>query len=94
MSRLPQRKSNKPKVRALLGVGLDNRDGHKRITRGEKFAIVGGSAETHERMTEGVVKTMEKLQRKGRELEDAEPREIAELLRENLPGKSGGEKSQ
>jgi hypothetical protein len=84
-NRLPV--SKKAKLRALLGVGLDNKDGHKRITRGEKFAIVGGSAETHERMTESVVKTMEKLQRKGKELEDAEPKEVAELLRENLPDK-------
>ncbi len=84
-SRLPA--SKKTKIRALFGVGLDNKDGHKRITRGEKFAILGGSAETHERMTEGVVKTMEKLQRKGKELEDAEPREVAELLRENTPDK-------
>jgi len=82
-SRLPE--SKKPKIHALLGVGLDGRDGHKRLTKGEKFAIVGGSRETHERMTEGVVKTMERLQRKGRELEDAEPGEIADLLLENLP---------
>jgi len=86
-SRIPEQHNRKAKVRGLLGVGLDGKDGHKRITRGEKFAIVGGSADTHERMTEGVVKTMEHLQRKGRELEDAEPREIAELLRENLPSK-------
>jgi len=31
------------KVAGLLGVGLDNADGHKRITTGERFAIVGGS---------------------------------------------------
>jgi hypothetical protein len=38
-------------------------------------------------MTEGVVKTLEKLSRKGKTLEEAEPAEIADLLRENLPGK-------
>ncbi len=27
----------------LLGVGLDNRDGHQRITRGDNFCLVGGS---------------------------------------------------
>ncbi|HTB63002.1 MAG TPA: hypothetical protein VK737_05380 [Opitutales bacterium] len=86
-SRLPSSKKSKPKIHALLGVGLDGSDGHKRVTKGEKFAIVGGSAETHERMTEGVVKTMERLHRKGKELEEAEPGEIAELLRESLPGK-------
>ena len=36
----------------MLGVGLDNQDGQKRITKGENFVLVGGSEETHERMTE------------------------------------------
>ncbi len=69
----------------LLGLGLDNKDGHKRITEGEKFAIVGGCAETHERMTETVVKTFEDLKRRGKELEQAEPKEVAELLHKNDP---------
>ncbi len=86
-ARLPAPKKPKPKIHALVGVGLDGRDGHQRITRGEKFVILGGSRETHERMTESVVKTVERLHRKGKELEDAEPREIADLLRENLPEK-------
>jgi hypothetical protein len=72
-------------MRALVGVGLDQRDGHKRLTRGEKFAVVGGSAETHERLTETLVKTFEDLGRQGREIEEAEPREIAELIQKNLP---------
>ena len=42
---------------ALLGLGFDNDDGHKRITTGDEFAIVGGSEQTHERMTETVIKT-------------------------------------
>ena len=37
----------------ILGVGLDT-DGHKRITTGENFALVGGTSETHEVMTEKV----------------------------------------
>ncbi|GBL26693.1 hypothetical protein EMGBS8_06410 [Verrucomicrobiota bacterium] len=45
----------------LLGLGLDNSDQHKRITQGEGFSLVGGSQETHERMTETVVKTVEDL---------------------------------
>ena len=50
-----------------LGVGLDNEDGHKRITTGEQFAIVGGSAETHERATETFIKTFEELKTLPRE---------------------------
>lgn len=69
----------------MLGVGLDNKDGHKRVTKADKFAIVGGSAETHERMTETLVKTFEDLKHKGKALEEAHPKEIAELLHKNTP---------
>ena len=69
----------------LVGVGLDNQDGHKRITQGEKFAIVGGSAETHERMTETVVKTFEELKQRGKSLEKVEPNELAEILDKSTP---------
>jgi hypothetical protein len=85
MSHRLSRQPAPKKVRALLGVGLDQRDGHKRVTQGEKFAILGGSRETHERLTETVVKTMEDISRKGQELEDTEPREIADLLHKNTP---------
>ena len=67
----------------LLGLGLDNTDDHKRITRGEGFSLVGGTHETHERMTETVIKTVEDLQRKGRTIPSADPREIADLLRKH-----------
>ena len=70
---------------ALLGVGLDNADGHKRITTGEKFAILGGSAETHERMTETVVKTFEELKTRRKQLESVSPSELAEILHKSTP---------
>ncbi len=73
------------KTAGIVGLGLDNEDGHKRLTRGEKFVIAGGSEETHDRMTETVVKTFEDLKRKGRELEEAAPKEVAELLAKNTP---------
>ncbi|WP_309399257.1 hypothetical protein [Cerasicoccus maritimus] len=80
------RQNSQPKRKAaLLGVGLDNKDGHKRITQAEKFAVVGGSEETHDRMTETLIKTCEDLKRKGRELEDAAPKEVADLLHKNTP---------
>ncbi len=69
----------------LLGVGLDNEDGHKRLTRAEKFSIVGGSEETHDKMTETLVKTFEDLKIKGKELEDTEKDELVELLDRNTP---------
>lgn len=70
---------------ALLGVGLDGTDGHKRITKSEKFAIVGGSEETHDRMTETLVKTFEDLKKRGRQLEETSHKEVAELIHKNTP---------
>jgi hypothetical protein len=70
---------------ALLGLGLDNDDGHKRITTGENFAILGGSAETHEKMTETVVKTFEELKRRRKPLVAVEPKELAEILDKSTP---------
>jgi hypothetical protein len=65
---------------------LDATDQHRRITRGEGFSLVGGSEETHERMTETVIKTSEDLSRKGRSIADAGPEELAELLRKHDRG--------
>lgn len=69
----------------LLGIGLDNTDGHKRLTRAEKFSIVGGSEETHERMTETLIKTFEELKGRGKELEQTEKEELADILARNTP---------
>ena len=67
----------------LIGLGLDAQDKHKRITRGEGFHLVGGSEDTHDRMTETVIKTTEDLGKKGRTIADAHPEELAELLRKH-----------
>ena len=77
----------RPKSRpgALLGLGLDNDDGHKRITTGEQFAILGGSAETHERMTETVVKTFEELKQRGKHLSEVPKVELAEIIKKASP---------
>lgn len=84
--RLPQsHPQQKQKVAALVGIGMDNKDGHKRLTQGEKFVVAGGSEETHDRMTETLVKTFEDLKRTGKQLEDAEPKEVGELLAKNTP---------
>ena len=76
-------KSNRenPK-KVLLGVGLDNQDGHKRITKGDNFCLVGGSEETHEVMTETAVKFNEKLSRKGKTLDDLSREEFLDMMRE------------
>lgn len=83
MKKAPRRR--KPKSAHLLGVGLDNEDGHKRITSADQFTIVGGSEETHGRMTETVIKTFETLKRRGKTLHGVEPRELAEIIHKSTP---------
>jgi hypothetical protein len=70
------------KMAMMLGVGLDGQDGHKRVTRGDNFCLVGGSEETHEAMTETAVKINEKLARKGKHLSEVSREEFADMLRE------------
>jgi hypothetical protein len=63
------RRRRRPTVNGILGLGLDNEDGHKRITTGEQFVLLGGSEDTHGRMTEMVIKTFEELKRRHKRLE-------------------------
>ena len=79
------RRRRRAQVRGILGVGLDNEDGHKRITTGEKFVLVGGSQDTHECMTETMVKTFEELKRREKKLEQVEPRELDEIIESARP---------
>ena len=81
----PARRRRKPKISGILGLGLDNEDGHKRITTGEKFVLVGGSQDTHERMTETMMKTFEELKRRDRQLETVDPRELGEIIEKAQP---------
>ncbi|MFA7184882.1 MAG: hypothetical protein WC082_08315 [Victivallales bacterium] len=66
----------------LLGLGLDNKDGHKRVTKGENFYLVGGSEETHDHMVETAVKVNEKLARKGKHLSEVSKEEFTDIVRE------------
>jgi len=75
----------KAKSAHLLGVGLDNEDGHKRLTTAEEFTIVGGSDETHGRLTETVIKTFEELKVRGKPLHAVEPKELAEIIHKSTP---------
>ncbi|MBM3837176.1 MAG: hypothetical protein FJ398_04300 [Verrucomicrobia bacterium] len=81
MSKAPSGKRTSPKA-VLFGLGLDS-DGHKRITTGPNFALLGGTQETHDSMVEKAIKINEKLSGKGKRLEEvsaAEFDEIAELV--------------
>ena len=74
-------KSTKNRRTALLGLGLDS-DGHKRITTGENFALVGGTQETHEAMTEKAIKINEKLKARGKHLDNVSREEFDDIARD------------
>ncbi|MSR43663.1 MAG: hypothetical protein EXS19_06480 [Pedosphaera sp.] len=75
-------KAPKKKTKAMiLGLGLDS-DGHKRVTKGENFAMVGGSKETHEEMTEKAIKINEKLKDRGKQLEQVTREEFDDIAHE------------
>ena len=71
-------KKEKPRKAVMLGLGLDS-DGHKRLTTGPNFLLLGGSHETHEVMTEKVIKINEKLAAKGKQLEDVSHDEFDDI---------------
>ena len=80
--RKPGKAKATPAVAGILGVGLDAEDGQKRVTRTEEMVLVGGSAETHERMQETAIKFGEGLEKRGKKLPDASVGEVMDLLRE------------
>ena len=75
---MPNASGNGNKKSLLLGVALDT-DGHKRVTTGENFALVGGSKDTHEEMTEKAVKINEKLKAKGKDLDSVSHEEFDDI---------------
>jgi len=74
----------KREVLGFVGVGLDNQDGEHRLTRSQHFLLVGGSAETHERMQDTAIRFDEKLKKTGKPLHDTEPEQALDLLRDSL----------
>jgi hypothetical protein len=74
------RDSKTTEVVGLLGVALDNTDGHRRITQSEEFLLVGGSKETHENMQDIAVRFAESLKKRGKTLPETPVEEVIELL--------------
>src|SRR5947209_13636742 len=75
-----RRTRTKPEVLGILGVGLDNKDEHKRVTRSEEMLLVGGSHETHEKMQDVAVRFSQSLKKRGKTLREALPDEVVDLL--------------
>jgi hypothetical protein len=73
------KKKKKTRRKAMMvGLGLDS-DGHKRLTTGPNFVLMGGSQETHEVMTEKAIKINEKLAATGKRLEDVSHEEFDDI---------------
>jgi hypothetical protein len=76
--------SDQPQVLGFLGVGLDNEEGQQRLTRSEHFLLVGGSAETHERMQDTAIRFDEALKQRGKSLQETSAEEAIDLLRKAM----------
>jgi hypothetical protein len=77
----------------VLGIGLDS-DGHKRLTTGPNFALVGGTQETHDAMTEKAIKINEKLAAKGKRLEEISREEFDDIAQSIGLQRPGGKKKE
>ena len=76
----------------VAGIGLDNTDGHVRITKMENFRLFGGSQETHEHMQEKAIKFNERLSKQERRVTDLTVRQFVELAGEvGMVGKQPAE---
>ena len=65
----------------LLGLGLDNQDGHVRVTKGEQFHLVGGSQETHAKMQDTAMTVQHELDKRGLKLSECAPREFDDIAK-------------
>ena len=71
----------KPEIVGLVGLGLDGKDGHVRLTRAEEMLLLGGSQETHQAMQDMAIRFGESLRKRGKRLRDTSVDEVIDLLR-------------
>lgn len=64
------------------GIGLDNDDGHVRITKMDNFRLLGGSEQTHEHMQEKAIKFNERLKKHNKRVTDLSVKQFVELAGE------------
>jgi hypothetical protein len=67
-------------IAALLGMAFDADDGHKRITRGENFLLLGGSEDSHVLMRDTVMKVNQRLDAQRRQLADVSVDELRDII--------------
>ena len=72
---------NRSYRKVLLGLGMDSKDGHVRITKGKNFRLFGGSQETHETMQEKAIKFNEHLDKRRKTLDDINEKDFCEIAK-------------
>jgi hypothetical protein len=72
---------NRAYKKILLGMGLDCKDGHVRVTKGKNFALFGGSERTHEEMQEKAIKFNEHLDRRGKNIDNISDEEFSDIAK-------------
>lgn len=70
---------NRAYKKILLGMGLDCKDGHVRVTKGKNFALFGGSEETHDMMQEKAIKFNEHLDKRKKSLDELSNKEFCDI---------------
>lgn len=70
---------NRAYKKILLGMGLDCKDGHVRVTKGRNFALFGGSEETHDMMQEKAIKFNEHLDKRKKSLDELSNKEFCDI---------------
>ncbi|MGQ9505990.1 MAG: hypothetical protein ACUVQG_14140 [Thermogutta sp.] len=78
----PKNQQPQPKIAGLLGIGLDGDDGQTRVTRGKNFLLWGGSKDTHSLMQETAIKVNERLDEKGKRMEDVSVKELRDIIQD------------
>ena len=63
----------------LLGLGFDCKDGHKRITKGRNFYVLGGSNTTHKMLQDKVLQFNDELKKRHKNLDDIEKKEFYDI---------------
>ena len=66
----------------IIGFGLDNQDGHQRVTRADAYALFSGSERSHEEMQTLCARLEAALAARGLTLEQANPAQLERMIRD------------
>lgn len=70
------------KVQSILGFGLDDGEGHVRMTEGDAFSLLMGSEKTHQEMLSVIQELERRAAERGKSLSDLTRSDILEIAKE------------